>query len=92
MNGERFDYYNTEIRKAMSKKYVECGEKMSTLSKQINFLSAKMHYEQDILSYRKFNEIVLEKADLEKEYENAKIQRDVWEQAKEICLDVADHM
>lgn len=51
-----------------------------------------MKTEKDTLSYRRYKELECEVDDLKRQYEIEKIRLDVWDQAREICLNIADEM
>lgn len=52
----------------------------------------RLKTEKDTLSYRQYKEMECETDDLKRKYENEKIRLDVWDQAREICLNIADEV
>lgn len=92
MCNEKLNKYNTAVRRAMSDKYVECTKKKSEVSNRIVCLMKKLNDGMDTLSYREYNGLLNEKVMLDNEYELLKIQINIWDQAREICMDLADEM
>lgn len=84
--------YNTRVRQAMSDEYVKCSKRKCQLLREYKEAAERLKIEMDILSYRKYKELECEVDDLKRQYETEKIRLDVWDQAREICLNIADEM
>lgn len=84
--------YNMRVRQAMSDEYVKCSKRKCQLSREYEEVLEKLETEKDTLSYRQYKGLECEADDLKRKYENEKIRLDVWDQAREICLNIADEM
>ena len=84
--------YNTRIRQAISDEYVKCSNERNKISKECIEIEEKLKNEVDKLTYEQY--VLLEKklGDLQQEYSELTIKIDVWEEAREICLNIADEM
>ena len=84
--------YNTRVRQVMSDEYVKCSKRKCQLSREYEEATKRLKTEKDTLSYRKYKELECEVDDLKRQYETEKIRLNVWDQAREICLNIADEM
>lgn len=84
--------YNTRVRQAMSDEYVKCSKTKCQLSREYEKVLEMLKTEKDTLSYRKYKELECKAEDLKAQYETEKIRLDVWDVAREICLNIADEM
>lgn len=84
--------YNTRVRQAMSDEYVKCAKRKSQLLREYEEVVERLKIEKDTLSYRQYKELECKTDDLKRQYEHEKIRHDVWDQAREICLNIADEV
>lgn len=87
--------YNTRVRQAMSDKYVECSKKIQENEKKILELRDKLHkymHGNEALPYKEYTDISVSLVALERENEELAIRHSVWDEAREICLNIADEM
>lgn len=89
---ETLSRYSTLVRQAMSDKYVECTKKKCLLSKEIEIIRRSLENEKDILPYNRYVEFQNELKDLEQKYHDHRIILDMWDQAREICMECADEV
>ena len=87
--------YNTRVRQAMSDKYVECSKRMQEIERekleQRRTLERYMAGEET-LTYREYKDLKSSLDCLYSEYRELDIRLAVWDEAREICLNIADEM
>ena len=83
--------YNTKVRQAISEEYVKCSKRKQELINEINIITVRLS-EADTLLYKEYKRLETERESLWKEVEVETIKLDVWDMAREICLDVADEL
>ena len=82
--------YNTRVRQAISDNYVEYSKTKSMLVRERANVVERLKLEEKTLSYKDYISLQ-ERADrLAKEIEELNIQIDIWDKAREICLNIAD--
>ena len=82
--------YNTRVRQAISDNYVEYSKTKSMLVRERVNAVERLKLEEKTLSYKDYISLQ-ERADrLAKEIEELNIQIDIWDKAREICLNIAD--
>ena len=82
--------YNTRVRQAISDNYVEYSKTKSMLVRERVNVVERLKLEKKTLSYKDYISLK-ERADrLAKEIEELNIQIDIWDKAREICLNIAD--
>lgn len=86
------DYYNTRIRQAISDEYVKCSKKRYEYADQYGALTERILNECDTLPYTEYIRLCEERDELGRLMRNENIKLDVWDQAREICLNIADEM
>lgn len=84
--------YNTRVRQAMSDEYVKCTKRKCQLSKEYEETMERLKTEKDTLSYREYKELECKAEELQSQYKTEKVRLDVWDQAREICLSIADEV
>ena len=82
--------YNTLVRQAISDKYVECSKTKAMVIKERRLLVSRLELETKTLPYREYIELQKKVEQMGKEIEELSIQLNVWDMAREICLNVAD--
>ena len=92
--GENMDLnrYNTKVRQAMSDSYVDCGKRRQKVRKELDEVKEKVGNGQETISYAEYNRLVAKAVELQREYDKLKIEREVWDMAREICMEIADEM
>lgn len=86
------DYYNTRVRQAISDEYVKCGKRYDEYSKKYMILHERLVSEQDTLSHTEYVRICEEVDELIRLMRLENLKRDVWDEAREICLNIADEL
>ena len=86
------DYYNTRIRQAISEEYVKCSKQKQEYTNRYGDLTARLINERDTLLHSEYIQICEERDDLGRLMRLEDIRLDIWDQAREICLNVADEM
>lgn len=82
--------YNTLVRQAISDKYVECSKTKSMVSKERQLIISRLELEKETLPYNEYIRLQKKAETMAKEIEELSIQLNVWDMAREICLNVAD--
>lgn len=84
--------YNTRVRQVISDNYMEYSKTRAMAEKERERVIKRLQLESKTLPYKDYISLQ-EKADsLTKEIEELTIQIDIWDKAREICLNVADEM
>ena len=82
--------YNTRVRQTISDNYVEYSKTKSMLVRERVNVVERLKLEEKTLSYKDYISLQ-ERADrLAKEIEELNIQIDIWDKAREICLNIAE--
>lgn len=76
----------------MSDKYVECAKKKLAISREMIEIDRKLKDGEESLSYREYMELSDRYTSLLEEYKRVLFEIDIWDQAIEICLELADEM
>lgn len=82
--------YNTLVRQAISDKYVECSKTKSMVTKERQLIISRLELEKETLPYNEYIRLQKKSEKMAKEIEELSIQINVWDMAREICLNVAD--
>lgn len=84
--------YNTRVRQSISDNYMEYSKTKAMTEKERENVIERLRLESKTLPYKDYISLQ-EKADrLAKEIEELNIQIDIWDKAREICLNIADEM
>lgn len=93
MNDKQINKYNTAVRRAMSDKYVECTNKKCEIGRKIHDLYSLLHSDEGKnLPYRQYRKLETDLKCYEQEHNRLRIELDIWSEAREICMDLADDM
>lgn len=84
--------YNTRVRQTMSEEYVKSSKKKAQLQKEYVDVLDLLENSKDRLTYREYIALQKQSEDLKRQYEDEQIRFDIWDQAREICLNVADEV
>lgn len=86
--------YNTRVRQAISERYVATTKEKCRLSREYEdvFIRLQNGEEKNRLTYNKYIELEHKAKELEKKISKIKIEINIWDQAREICLDIADEV
>lgn len=87
--------YNTRVRQAMSDKYVECSKRKQENEQEIlkakRKLTSYMDGEEQ-LTYKEYIDVRSTIDILSLENNELDIELAVWDEARELCLNIADEM
>lgn len=86
------DFYNTRVRQAMSDKYVECSKRKQEFMDRQRTISEKIASGYNTLPYNEYIRLREEQKFLEKVIYEEELILAVWDQAREVCLNIADEM
>lgn len=86
------DYYNSNVRRAISDEYVKCSKRKQDLMDRQRTISDKIAQGYYTLSYPEYLRLRDEQKILEKVIYEEELILSVWDQAREICLNIADEM
>lgn len=92
MSKESINKYNITVRRTMSDKYVECTKKKCAISREMIEIDRKLKDGEESLSYREYMELSDRYTSLSEEYKRVSFEIDIWDQAREICLEIANEM
>lgn len=82
--------YNTRVRQAISEELVKCSKRKQEYMTRHIVIGARLASERDILPYSEYKRLEDEREFLIKMQEVEDIKLDVWDMAREICLNIAD--
>ena len=84
--------YNTRVRQAISDNYMEYSKTKVMVEKERETVIERLRLEAKTLPYRDYVSLQEKAERLAKEIEELNIQIDIWDKAREICLNIADEM
>lgn len=84
--------YNTRVRQAISDNYMEYAKTKAMVERERENIIERLRLESKTLPYRYYVDLQEKAERLAKEIEELKIQIDIWDKAREICLNIADEM
>ena len=82
--------YNTRVRQAISDEFVKCSRQKQEYMKQHECVLARLASEKDTLPYSKYKQLEKEREHLARMQQVEDIKLDVWDMAREICLNITD--
>lgn len=86
------DKYNTTVRNAMSNEFVNCSSRINAVRKELVDKQTELSKGKNRLTYMQYTRLEEQINRLQKEYEHLEIERNIWDRAREICLEIADDM
>ena len=90
---EQTNKYNTAVRRAMSDKYVECVNQKNEAWRKVNELDSKLNSKEGKrLPYEEYVKLQKDLDFYERMHRRLKIEQNIWDQAREICMELADEM
>lgn len=84
------DKYNTRVRQAISDELVKCSRRKQEYRNKHTCTMARLASEKDTLPYSEYMQLEKEREFLVRMQEVEDIKLDVWDMAREICLNIAD--
>lgn len=92
MNKKEFseNKYNTKVRMAMSYKFVKLGKQISETKREIIQLTEKLNQGRATIPYDEYITLERDRDFLNDTLYRYEIERSVWDEAREICLTVAE--
>lgn len=93
MKKEEFlkELYDDRVRKAMSEEYRKATTEINILSKKVREIDDFLKSDgSSLLTVKKFMEMNEDLEAFKKKLEIIKIERDVWNRARDICMEMAD--
>lgn len=86
--------YNERVRQAISDKYVECSKMYTDTHKKCSEVESRLKAEnaKKNLSYEEYVDLEKYLNNLKEEMKVLRIQIDIWDAAREVCLNVSDEM
>lgn len=82
--------YNTKVRMAMSDKLVKLGKQISETKREIIQLTEKLNQGRATIPYDEYITLERDRDFLSDTLYRYEIERSVWDEAREICLTVAE--
>lgn len=86
--------YNERVRQAISDKYVEFSKRYSDTHKECSEAESRLKAEnaKKNLSYEEYVDLEKYLNNLREEMKMLRIQIDIWDAAREVCLNISDEM
>lgn len=84
--------YNTRVRKAMSNEYVKCSERLEEARKELDSICMKLSDEYKTISHIEYEALTTRQKSLMSKIDGLILERNTWEKAREICLNIIDEM
>lgn len=91
-NIQKIGKYNTRVREAMSEEYVKSSKKKAKLQRECESVLEELAIGKDRLSYNEYLALKEKAETTQRQYEDEKVRLDIWDKAREICLNVADEV
>ena len=82
--------YNTRVRQAISDELVKCSRRKQEYKNKHACIMVRLASEKDTLPYSEYMQLAKERDFLVKMQEVEDIKLDIWDMAREICLNIAD--
>ena len=84
--------YNAKVRQAMSDKYKETSKKKAELENELYAISLQLTKDEikKTMAYSEYMELNRLTKVIQTEIDRLNIESDVWDKAREICMDIAD--
>lgn len=82
--------YSTKVRMAMSYKFVKLGKQISETKREIIQLTEKLNQGRATIPYDEYITLERDRDFLSDTLYRYEIERSVWDEAREICLTVAE--
>lgn len=90
---EQMNKYNTAVRRAMSDKYVDYVKQKNEAWRKINELDSKLNSKEGRkLPYEEYIKLQKDLYFYEQTHRRLKIEQNIWDQAREICMELANDM
>lgn len=84
--------YNTRVRQVISDNYIEYSKTKAMAEREREAVIERLRTEKGTLPYSDYVSLQEKAERLAKEIEELNIQIDIWDKAREICLNIADEM
>lgn len=84
--------YNTGVRQAISDNYMEYSKTKAMAERERETVIERLRTEKRTLPYSDYVSLQEKAERLAKEIEELNIQIDIWDKAREICLNIVDEM
>lgn len=90
---KQMNKYNTAARRAMSDKYIDCVKQKNEAWRKINELDSKLNSKEGRqLPYEEYVKLQKDLDFYEQTHRRLKIEQNIWDQAREICMELSDDM
>lgn len=84
--------YNTQVRQSMSDAYVECSKELNKLKNELNDICIRLEEGFHTIPHSQWIDLSREKDYLMRKIETLITEQNTWDEAREICLNIADEM
>ena len=84
--------YNTRVIQAISDNYMEYSKTKTMIEREREAVIERLRTEKRTLPYSDYASLQEKAERLAKKIEELNIQIDIWDKAREICLNMADEM
>ena len=87
---ENLNWYNTQVRLRISDMYCSVGEQIQELHKSLIYIQRRLS--DPLLPHVHYERLLEDQKRIEDNLVKLEIEREIWSQAREICLEGADEM
>ena len=84
--------YNTKVRQAISDEWVRCSKEKAEAEKEFERLAIQLANDDGVLTHKQYLKLSGDAEHLRRKIEDLGIELDIWDKAREICLNMADEM
>lgn len=84
------DKYNTHVRQAISDEYIKSSKEKQKLNEQYINICRQLHDGVDTLPYNEYIRLEKETECIFNAIRAVEIELNIWDKAREICLNIAD--
>ena len=84
--------YNTRVRCAVSDKLIECHNMKRNFENRREWILQHIKETGNSITYREYTNLMSESCEIEKKLETLRVAINVWDQARDLCMDIADEI
>ena len=84
--------YSTKVRQAISDEYVRCSKEKAETEKEFERLAVQLANDDGVLTHKQYLKLSADAEHLRRKIEYLGVELDIWDKAREICLNIADEI
>lgn len=89
---KNIEKYNTQVRQAISDELIKCNILKAKAMKEYEDIAIKLANYDDDLTHNEYLNLSHRGEFLQRKIEDLGIESDIWDKAREICLNIADEI